>query len=114
MSTQTLAAIGLQTQTCPSAALAQMTSKPQVTVLATQLGMALEAAQPSDTNMVTGCNLDSGHPCDLWWHCRPWTSTQTPAVVDHGPRRGPHQHPRLRGSQWPQMAVQVTQMGMVP
>ena len=51
-STQTLVSVGQQAQTWPSAAaLALMTLWLQLTVLATQLGMALVTAQPSGTNM---------------------------------------------------------------
>lgn len=33
--------------------------------------MALAAAQPSDTNMVTGCGLDPEPPCGSWGHHEP-------------------------------------------
>lgn len=71
-STQTLAPQGPWAQTWLSAAsLAWMTPWSQVTVLATQTGMAPVVAQPLNTNMVTSWGLDMGY----------WTSTQTPTVV---------------------------------
>lgn len=40
-------------------------TKPQVTVLTPQIAMAPVVAQPSETNMVTDCDLDPGCPYDL-------------------------------------------------
>ena len=49
---------------------------------ATQFGMVLVAARPSDTNMVTGGGPDLWHQAGLRWYQEQQTSTQTLAVVE--------------------------------
>lgn len=91
--------IGPWTMAWPSgAAVAQMTPWPQW--------------QPGPQTP-TGCSLDPGHPCDLWWHHKIWTS-QILTVI------GPHTQTwssvatKARMSPEPLVAVQVIQIGMDP
>lgn len=45
---------------------------------ATWVSMATVVAQLLGTNVATDCGLDTGHPCGLWWHHGPQTSTIDP------------------------------------
>lgn len=116
-----------------AATLVWMIPLPQLIALATQISVALAAALPSKTNMVTDSSLDPGFPCDLRCHHGSGSLTQTLTVIGpwaqvcpwHQPEPGCHHGPRwqcrtprlawlsqqqhIRQTQtWPQLGARTT------
>lgn len=87
--TQTLSTVGPQTQTWSlAAALVQMTTWPQVTVLATRIDMGPAVVQPSDINMVPSRGQEFCYPCRLQWH-------HGPLDIDTNPIHGRTMNPNM-------------------